>query len=230
MRNRIKKTHTPKSTVGNIWTLDEVRLFLAAEDDPIFHDLWLFMLATGARRGEALGLQWPCVVWDLGYCVVKTNVTTANGATNIEALPKGWKSRKLYIGPFIAKTLTLRHEEQTKYAGDFDVWDNREWVFDRRLFKPASSARPGEHLDPANITRRFHAATDRAKLPRLQGPHGLRHTFGKLAEANNFKLNVIGEMLGHSMSITERYTRPMESELRELALWLDTELANLLAG
>lgn len=229
LRNRIKKTHIPKETTGRSWSIDEVWQFFGHEKDPLYFDLWLTILATGLRKGEALGLQWARFHAEQLSITASTNVTMANGELIIEALPKDWQARQLYLGPYVVGRLEQRHEEQVEYAKQFDKWDDRGWIFDRRIWKPVSSMRPGEHLDPANITRRFHAATDRAGLKRLQGPHGLRHTFANLAE-DEFKESVIGGLLGHAPSMTGRYTKPTEEELRELALWLDTTLAKVLAS
>lgn len=40
------------------WTTDEVRRFLAGTSGSRYATLWRLLLATGMRRGEALGLQW----------------------------------------------------------------------------------------------------------------------------------------------------------------------------
>lgn len=42
-------------------TVDQMQTILDAETEPNFKRLWTFLLWTGCRRGEALGLTWECV-------------------------------------------------------------------------------------------------------------------------------------------------------------------------
>jgi integrase len=49
---------------------EEIKLLLAAEDDPQFKQLWLFYLLTGCRRGEALQIQGQDINWQEGRLVV----------------------------------------------------------------------------------------------------------------------------------------------------------------
>lgn len=229
MRDYVQKTYVRSEKADRSWSLDQLWHFFHAERDPIYRDLWLMTLLCGSRKGEVTGLTWPLVYLDQLYCDIVVNVTTGGGKVVIEKLPKSWLGRKGYLGPFGAKVLAERKLEQASYREGFSKWDDREWVFDRRIWKPAHDRRPGEHLDPANIGRRFHATSDRAGLPRLTGPHGMRRTFVKLAEDKGFSAKVIKVLLGHALTVTEKYAVPTEEELRAAALWLDTTIANRLA-
>ena len=45
-------------------TADQVEALLEAEDNSDRRRLWAFLLWTGMRRSEALGMRWAHLVWD----------------------------------------------------------------------------------------------------------------------------------------------------------------------
>lgn len=228
MRSAVQQTYEPSAKTEQTWTFDQLWFFFHAENNPIYRDYWLTTLMCGGRKGEIAGLRWCNMHLDQHQFTLSDNVTTGGGELVIEMLPKNYHPRKGYFGPFLAKVLSDRQAEQASYREGFPRWDNREWVFDRRVWKPAYSRRPGEHLEPANIGRRFHAVSDRAGLPRMTGPHGMRRTFATLASQEGFDTLVIKVLLGHKLTVTEKYMKPPEEKLRELGLWFDTKLAELL--
>lgn len=234
-RRRIEDDHEMGDHVERTWTLEQLARFFAAERNPLFLALWLFLTATGLRQGEALGMRWIRVHLDQFFCEVADNVTNGGGTTVVERRPKGKRKREAYFGPFIGKVLGSRQVEQAKFRDQFFTWDEHGWVFDKRVFKPAYRMQPGIHLEPQDVSRRFHRVTDRAGLPRLSGPHGMRRTFATLAakacDPENgkplFSERIIAGALGHKPSVTAKYFTPSEEELRELALWIDRVLGEI---
>ena len=64
-------------------------LAVAREHDPRFAPLVHFLFATGARRGEALGLKWEDVDFDRGRIVIRRAYVVGQLTTpkNGKALP-----------------------------------------------------------------------------------------------------------------------------------------------
>jgi integrase len=58
-RNAAAGVKAPPGKAGerSTWTREQARTFLAAAEDDTYSPLWLVLLSTGLRRGEALGLR-----------------------------------------------------------------------------------------------------------------------------------------------------------------------------
>jgi integrase len=211
------------------WTLDQVGAFVRFEHDPVYRLAWLLYIVTGARRGEVAGLTWPHVHLDQGLLNLQWNVTECDGVIVIEKLPKARTERPCYLGPFTVKALSEHADGQATLRDAAPVWDDRAWVLDRRRQRPAYLAQPGLHLDPSLITQRLHRHTDRLGLPRLSGAHGLRRSFATYLREQKLRPVVIKQMMGHALTLTEKYDPASEDELRDGAARIDDELARQLA-
>jgi integrase len=82
----------------------------------------------------------------------------------------------------------------------------------------------GQRLSPTRLRRIFILAKRIAGITRAFRPHDLRHAFGcRLANAN-IGLQKIQKALGHTTArMVERYARPSEEALREIAGALDAD-------
>lgn len=87
--NPIKLVSTPMATMADptlkVWTLGQMRRFLAASIDDGFYPLWHLAVWIGMRRGELLGLKWRNV--DLPrriLAVRRTKTTTATGTVEVQ--------------------------------------------------------------------------------------------------------------------------------------------------
>jgi integrase len=82
----------------------------------------------------------------------------------------------------------------------------------------------GQRLSPTRLRRAFILAKAIAGITRAFRPHDLRHTFGCRLANGNIGLQKIQKALGHTTTrMAERYARPSEEALREIASVLDAD-------
>lgn len=204
-----------RASTENVWTPAQLVAFIEHEPCEVFRDLWMFIAATGARRGEACGLRWSNVDIAGGSCWLQDNVTRAGSKVFVEARPKNGKRRKAYFGTTIGGMLAARKAEQGAYRAQCGTWQG-DWVFDRRRGRGPSFT-PGVYLLPKVVTDRFNRIAAQLSLPPLSGPHGLRRTFATIASHEGFSPSNRIDALGHTPNVSEGYVKSSEAEMRELA-------------
>ncbi len=197
---------------------DEVRRLLAATSDMRDHGLWVFLVTTGVRLGEALALRWSDVDFKEGRATIRRAVQRHRGAGLVFVEPKSARSRRTVPIP----PETLRVLENQRLANESDrhkaaaLWQENDMVF------PTPVGRP---RDTAYRSISFHAALERVGLPRLR-LHDLRHTAATHLLTRHVHPKVVQDLLGHStIAITlDTYSHVMPS----LAQTATVELSTLL--
>ncbi len=171
------------------WTVEEARRFLATTADDRLGALWLLMVTTGLRRGEALGVRWEDVDLDAGrLAVVQTVVVASNRAYLSE--PKTAHGRRVVrLQPEVVAALRLRRLRQ----GQDRLLVGSAWIDTGLVFTTAV----GGLLHPRNIVRAFDLAVERAGVPRIR-IHDLRHTAATVALREGVHPKLVQEMLGHA--------------------------------
>jgi integrase len=71
-------------------------------------------LATGARRGELLALEWSDVDWISGVLSISKSLEETKTGLRVKR-PKGGKARKFRIGPTAIAALRFQQEQQQQY-------------------------------------------------------------------------------------------------------------------
>jgi integrase len=223
----VRKANPPRTSVENVWSLEELGSFIRAEQDPVRKRLWIFTAATGARRGEALGLQWANV--HAGWAWLWTNVADAAGVGPVVVdTPKSGMRRKAFYGPWVAGILQDQRESQEAYKQGFRVWTG-DFVFDRRLMRRVQNV-AGSHLSPQAITVAFNRLSEELGLPHLSGPHGLRRSLATLMSKEGFPHHVRAAVLGHASDVTDHYSKVSDQERRECAARIDELLRKAVEG
>lgn len=211
----VYRAHERKDSTDNVWTPEQLVTFIEHESCPVFRCYWIFVAATGARRGEAIGLTWDNTFPEAGWAWLADNITTAGNEIIEDETPKTHKRRKAYFGPVVGQLLVAHKAEQDAYKAQFPEWRGN-WVFDRRRGK-GKRFYPGVYLAPATVTQRFNRQAADLGLPPLAGPHGLRRTFATIAEREEFRPSVRTAAMGHTPDITGRYTKASEADMQALA-------------
>ncbi|MFK7602090.1 tyrosine-type recombinase/integrase [Deinococcus sp. SM5_A1] len=150
-----------------------------------------FLMLTGLRRGEALGLRWTAV--NLSKTPPEFRVElqrTVSGSKVIEGVPKTNSSRRTVpLSPEAVKLLERVHkrtdeEREALYPGN----PPSPYVF---------PSLKGTGYDPSNFTRVMQRICAAADVPVLS-VHELRHTYASLAALRGTSLAVLSKFLGHS--------------------------------
>jgi len=223
----VRKANPPRTSVENVWSLEELGSFIRAEQDPVRRRLWVFTAATGARRGEALGLQWENV--HSGWAWLWANIADAAGVGPVVVdTPKSGQRRKAFYGPWVAGILQDQRESQETYRESFRVWHG-DWVFDRRLMRRIGNV-AGTHLSPQATTVAFNKLSEELALPHLSGPHGLRRSLATLLSKEGYDHRIRQAVLGHTPNITDAYSKVSDAERREVAARIDELLREAVEG
>lgn len=195
-RNPCSLVEPPRTVYqrGATWSPEEAQRFLAAAESDIYSPLWLLLLSTGLRRGEALGLRWRDFNPDERLIRVSQSVVLL-GDTPIVQEPKTSAGRRSVKLPpeVIAALQAHRIKQLTHIMAHRDNYDDHDLVF----------ARPdGKPIHPHRLYKHFRAIIERAGVPRIR-IHDLRHTHATLLLLSGQPVHVVSERLGHaSTSIT----------------------------
>jgi integrase len=188
---------------------EEVRRLLAVTAGTRHHSLWVFLVTTGVRLGEALALRWADIDLLEGHANIRRALQRQRGAGMVFVEPKSSRSRRTV--PFPPETLRALEA----HRGDLDrerqqaakLWQENDLVF------PSPDGRP---RDMAYLSFTFHRGLKRAGLPRIR-IHDLRHTAATHLLTKHVHPKVVQDLLGHStIAITlDTYSHVMPPLARE---------------
>lgn len=192
----------------NVWDQAQAQAFLRDSARDALAPLWLLLLATGMRRGEALALRWRDVDMERG--VVSISRTLARGAQRNWEIrePKSDAGRRAVpVSPSVVAALRAHQERQDARRELIGAgWPVDGFVFDR-----------GDCvlLDPDRVSYRFRRIVNALGLPPIR-LHDLRHTSATLMLAGGVHPKVAQERLGHAnIAMTmDRYSHVSENMQR----------------
>ncbi|RCW44688.1 site-specific recombinase XerD [Halopolyspora algeriensis] len=175
--------------------------------------LWLVYLATGLRRGEALGLAWSDVNLATGELRVRRTVQRVKGDI-VFGEPKTARSRRTLHLPEICVHALKQH---------------RETVAERSLpaqrnphpHQPADLifvTRTDRVIDPRSVNRAFGTLLKQAGLEHVR-VHDLRHTCATFLKMQGATDREVMEQLGHSsIGVTMNiYAHVLDDTKREMS-------------
>lgn len=191
----------------------EAAAFRKAIEGTRFEALWLLLLGTGLRPGEALALRWTDL--DLAGARATIQRTLPRRRARDELVfedPKTVRSRRVVpLPPTVVKALRQHRKAQAEhrlllgdgYRADLDL------VF---------ATETGEPVNYRNLVRRhFKPALESAGLPASVRPYDLRHSFASLAMAAGAHVKAISDRLGHSsakmtLDVYSHVLEPVEAD------------------
>jgi integrase len=188
-------------------TLSQARSLLAAASSERLEALWVTMLLTGLRPGEALGLAWEDVDLDGGHLRVRQAVQRGVGGKLDLGEPKTTRSRRVLDlpNPVVEALRSHRSRQSVERLALGPAWTDSGLVF---------TTTTGTMLDPSNVRRAFSALTQQAGLGHWH-PHELRHSTVSLLSAAGVPLEQIADLAGHSTTrVTDQiYRHPVSSSV-----------------
>jgi len=183
---------------------DEVQELEAAikERAPRYWELFLVLLRTGMRLGEAMALKPGDLDFVNGYIRIERNFSGGRITT-----PKSGKERKVYLTSELREALDSYLTKRKKEAMAKGWGKPPEYLFYNEAGGP---------LDDSHLRNRiFYKVLEKAKMRRIR-IHDLRHTYASLRLGAGHNIKDIQEQLGHhSVAFTlDVYGHLMKGEHR----------------
>lgn len=156
----------------------------------------VFLMYTGLRIGEALGLKWGDINFAKKEMLIRDNMTTSFDRDKDGARITNTKSKKLGSTKTKKGTRTVSLSKRALIALCEIKKLNRDHVASTNFVFLTSKFTP---VSDRNIRRTFNAMQERSKT-RIQnsGLHCLRHTFASALLRHGVDVKIVSELLGHA--------------------------------
>ena len=193
------------------WTEEEATRFYAVARRDRRGVAFCFMLATGLRIGEALGLRWENVDLQTGRVHIKEALVSLAGKAH-RTTPKTARSRRsVTVG---GDALAILKEQPDRVALDREA-QGQHYVGSDAVFTTAR----GLPILPDNVYKLMRALCQEADVP-YRGTHVLRHSFISIQGQHGRPVEVISAHVGHARAsfTQDRYRTVFEKERDALTL------------
>lgn len=150
-----------------VWSQEQVKRFLAQVADDRLYPLWVVLLSTGLRRGEALGLRWEDIDLERRRLAVVRARSVVGYQVHVSEpkTPRG--RRSVSIDPVTAAALgAFRKRQLEERLAWGPAWNDTGYVF---------TIEDGTALHPQQVSVIFKRLAREAGLPEIR-LHDLRHT------------------------------------------------------
>ena len=175
-----------------LWTPEQISHFLAsvhAGEAGQYGSLFGFMLASGCRVGEALGLKWADVDWKAGAVRIERQLAEVRNRL-VECPPKTKAGIRTISLP--AWGLELLHRQKAMVAG-WRLQSGSPFTWPDRVFITSTGTTPKRcHLHLA-----LERTCNRLSLPRIR-VHDLRHLHLSLLAMMGDTVKVAQQRAGHA--------------------------------
>ena len=193
-KNPAKMVELPKLIKREmvVLTKDEALRLLKESQKERLATLFSFLLATGCRPGEAIGLKWQDISFERNTVEIKRVVVWQRSGGSWEfCQPKTAKSRRTVPLPVslvkeIKQHRIRQNKERLKLGSN---WQNFDLVFPSQVGTPLTMGR---------ITRVFQRIKTDAEITKNLRLYDLRHSTASFLLQANVNPKVVSERLGHS--------------------------------
>lgn len=144
-------------------------------NDTLYGDLYLFLLYTGMRVGEAIALQWP----DIDFFSKKIYIRHTDYKGKLQTVKTSSGLRCLPMGDNIEKILLKQLKRKSAACS--------------RVFTNSY----GSQINYRSLLKSWHRYLDKIHVPPA-GLHVLRHSFAHYAIRNGIAVKVVSAWLGHA--------------------------------
>jgi integrase len=177
----------PKKKEGIALSVEQTEELVAGATAPWGMDVFLELdAATGARRGELLGLQWTDL--NANQLMIGRSLSQVGQGVFLKE-PKNKKFRVITIPPSALKKLQAHRKKQEEYRAHFGASYQGDFIF----------CNPdGSPLKPDTVSASVSLLFRSLKLPKGASLHTLRHTHGSHLLAAGVPLTDVSKRLGHT--------------------------------
>lgn len=210
-RNPTDGVTPPRPSRSEMKTLtsDQVRTLFTHTGGDRLHALWVVLVTTGMRLGEALGLAWDDIDFEAGSLTIRRALQRQRGNGLVLAPPKTRRSRRT-IYPDLDTLRVLKSHRASQLAERMaagPLWENASTIFTTGM---------GRMLDPGNVRETFGRRLKAAGLPDVR-IHDLRHTAATYLFTQGKHPSEVQALLGHStVTLTlDTYTHVLPQQSKE---------------
>jgi integrase len=176
-----------RATRKEMWSADELTTFLTGARDHPLYPLYLLLVTTGLRLGEALALTWNDLDLTTGLLAVRRSVQRIAGDW-VATSPKTRAGERAIGLPADVVTELKRHRvRQIERLGERG-WNASGLVFTNQT---------GGVLCPSVVQHNLARLCNRLGIPRLTA-HGLRHLHASLLISGGLPVTDVSRRLGHA--------------------------------
>jgi integrase len=172
-----------------IITEDQIGAILRYLEGQSLRPIVSFLLGTGARRGEALGLRWGDVDFQKNIVKIERSLEQTKGSLRIKAPKTKSGRRNVMISPWLTAELRAHRARQEERRLSLGIGRSPEDT-------PVFARWNGEVLSPSRLSQDFAAAMDTLKIECTL--HGLRHTHVSQLIASGLDVLTISRRIGHA--------------------------------
>ena len=146
------------------------------------------MIATGARRGEIMGLKWSAVDFKKDEIKICNNLLYSKQRGIYEDSPKTNETRYICVEHSVMQLLSQYRREQSLLRLKMgERWVNTGYCFTREN---------GEPMHPDSITDWLSKFSKKYDLPHIN-PHKFRHTQASILIGEGVDIITVAKRLGH---------------------------------
>lgn len=170
----------------------KIAAFLKAlEGEPLEAFYWM-ILATGLRKGEAIGLKWADIDLETGVMTIQRRIARLRGSVDIDT-PKSKAGLRVVQLPSKAleKLKAWKVQQQVQKAVSTN-WVEGDWVFTHSS---------GKWVEPRWVNKKLTEVLIKAQLEHVT-VHQLRHSFATLLLSKGVPIKDVQEILGHAKAST----------------------------
>ena len=177
-------------------TVTEQKTFLKAIDKSHNKRQYRFILQTGLRTGEMIGLTWDCVDFARNELKINKQLQRQNGKDLLVPL-KNSKPRYLTVPASVMQLLKderVHQLEQRLAAGEvWQGWESQEEMKKALVFVKDD----GSSITAAALYQRYKHLAEKIGAPESR-VHDLRHTYAVLSLQNGDNVKTVQGNLGHA--------------------------------
>lgn len=199
--NPAQLTTRPRKTRKEITTLsdEQIQKFGALVEQDNYRAILKFILFSGVRESEAIGLTWDCIDFDRGTIRIYRQMlkrTKEAGGYTLASL-KNDKERLLTPPPMLLSMLKEQKREQVerrmKAGPAWRGWNSVEEQKTGLVF----TTEFGDHYCPQTVYAHFKKIAKQIGAEKAN-VHSLRHTYAVLCLQNGDDVKTVQSNLGHA--------------------------------